>query len=46
MLKDLSIALDAAKRSSHIIPLGKHSHSIYSDLVKRGLQKKDFSIVY
>lgn len=46
MLKDLTIAVEVAKRTEQGVPLGSHIHQIYSDLVRDGLNRKDFSVVY
>jgi 3-hydroxyisobutyrate dehydrogenase len=46
MLKDLGIAVDAAEKVNVNVNLGKLSKTIYENVVKQGLAKKDFSVVY
>lgn len=46
MTKDLGLAQSAATRSGTPIPLGSLAHQIYRTLMTRGLNDKDFSIVY
>lgn len=48
MLKDLGLALDAAKDVGAPVPLGSASHALYQTLCQQEgeLSKKDFSVVY
>ena len=46
MLKDLGLASEAAKQVNADIALGNHAKEIYEKLVRLGLNRKDFSIVY
>jgi len=45
MLKDLSLAQDAAEQSNSHTPLGAHAKKIYEQLLKEGGQGKDFSYI-
>lgn len=42
MLKDLGLALDAAKTSGQALPLGAQTHALYSILCSTGSAGKDF----
>ena len=46
MHKDVGLALDAAKSVGVKTELGKHSYDIYGELMKQGLNKKDFGVIY
>ena len=46
MLKDLGLAIDVAKESKTTTKLGQTSMEIFQELSKRGLGKKDFSIIF
>lgn len=46
MLKDLSIAVEIARKSNSQTPLGDRTKDIYTELNKQGLGRKDFSIIY
>ena len=45
MLKDLSLAQNAAGQTNSHTPLGLHAMQIYEELMKEGGQGKDFSYV-
>ena len=45
MLKDLSLAQNAAEQTNSHTPLGLHAMQIYEELMKEGGQGKDFSYV-
>lgn len=46
MLKDLGLALDAAKTSKIDLPLGNGAHNLYTTLCESGMADKDFSSVF
>jgi len=49
MLKDLGLALDAAKDVGAAVPLGSASHALYQTLCQQPdaeLSKRDFSVIY
>ena len=46
MHKDVGLALDAAQSVGVKTDLGKHSYDIYGELMKQGLSKKDFGVIY
>jgi len=46
MLKDLGLAVDAAKSVDAPVNLGDLAKSVYADLSKKGAGKSDFSVVY
>ena len=46
MLKDLNISKDVSENIGKGSLLGKKTIEIYDDLVKKGLNKKDFSVVF
>ncbi|EGR27979.1 hypothetical protein IMG5_185620 [Ichthyophthirius multifiliis] len=46
MIKDLGLAVEAAKQVNADTPLGIHAKYIYEQIIKSGLNRKDFSVVY
>jgi|LakMenE18May11ns_1017448.scaffolds.fasta_scaffold9895887_4 3-hydroxyisobutyrate dehydrogenase-like beta-hydroxyacid dehydrogenase len=46
MLKDVKLALGVAEEVNCKTELGKKSGEIYEQLVKAGLSKKDFGVIY
>jgi len=46
MTKDLGLAQDASTRTFSPTPLGSTAHQIYRLLCQKGLDKKDFSVVF
>ena len=46
MLKDLRLALEAAREANCKIELGNKSEQIYDKIVRDGYAKKDFSFIY
>jgi 3-hydroxyisobutyrate dehydrogenase len=46
MLKDLGLAQQAAASCNLPLPLGSSVQTLYSEVSKRGLGKKDFSSIY
>ena len=46
MLKDLGLAVDAAKAAGAPIPLGTQATSLYSTLCNTGYAQRDFSVVF
>lgn len=46
MLKDMGLAVDAAKKAGQYMPLANQAKQVYEEVVKEGNDKKDFSFVY
>lgn len=46
MMKDMGLALDAAKAIKHYMPLANQAAEVYQDVIKQGQGGKDFSYVY
>jgi 3-hydroxyisobutyrate dehydrogenase len=46
MLKDLTLAQDAASRSGAATPLGAHAARLYEALAEAGEGSRDFSVIY
>ena len=46
MLKDLGLAMDAARNGGAATPLGSMAHEVYERVTADGLGGKDFSVTY
>jgi 3-hydroxyisobutyrate dehydrogenase-like beta-hydroxyacid dehydrogenase len=46
MLKDLTLALQAANAAASPVPTGEHAHSIFGQVAANGWEAKDFGAVY